>query len=606
MSTFRSKLAQLRRQLPFIPATVRLVWQASGFWVLVWVMLLLLQGVLPVAIVSMTKSVLDTLTAVFKKGGGNVPASSSMLLQVVVLGALLLGEKILSSVGQWIRTIQNERLQDYMTGLIHDKALELDLGYYDSPDFYDRLHRVRIDAMHRPLELLEGMGNLVQHSLTLAGMAVLLVAYAPWIPLLLLAGTIPALWVTFSYTGRLDQWWQRNIADHRRSDYFDWLIVMREAAQELRLFDLGNHYRASYQQLRAHLRGEKLGMEKRKLLSELGAEAFALMTTAFAMFWMITRTIAGLAGVGDIVLFYQAFAQGQQLMANLLRHTGEIYRNVLFLENFFDLMHTQSRISDPVAPLPVPVIKESIRFEGVEFHYPESDRQLLHDFSLTLKAGEIAAIVGENGEGKTTLIKLLCRFYDPEQGRVTVDGCDLRELRQSEWRRQVTVLFQEPVRYNVTVGENIAHGDITGNPLPADILRAADASGAYDIITRLPNGFDTLLGKWFGGAELSAGEWQRVALARAFLRNAQLIILDEPTSMLDVWAEARWFSRFRELAAGCTVLIISHRLTTTMQADVIHIMREGGITESGTHKELMNLKGSYYKAWESRGDTPSS
>jgi ATP-binding cassette subfamily B protein len=318
------------------------------------------------------------------------------------------------------------------------------------------------------------------------------------------------------------------------------------------------------------------------------------------MLWMIMQKIKGVASMGDIVLFYQAFGQGQRLMGTLLRNTGDIYQNILFLENLFDLLNTEPKVCEPPNPIPVPPLKESIRLEEVDFSYPESERPILQRFNLTLQAGKIAAIVGENGEGKTTLIKLLCRFYDPVKGRVTVDGIDLRDLSQQAWRRQITVLFQEPVRYHVTASQNIAHGDMAGNPGCAAIEAAATAAGAHQVITRLPEGFETVLGKWFGGAELSAGEWQRVALARAFLRQAKLIILDEPTSMLDVWAEARWFSRFRDLASGCTVLIISHRLTTTMQADIIHIMQNGRIIESGSHKELLTQHGRYSEAWESR------
>ncbi|MCR4309707.1 MAG: ATP-binding cassette domain-containing protein, partial [Deltaproteobacteria bacterium] len=199
---------------------------------------------------------------------------------------------------------------------------------------------------------------------------------------------------------------------------------------------------------------------------------------------------------------------------------------------------------------------------------------------------------------KTTLVKLLCRFYDPEKGRITADGSDLRDLRQDEWRRQITVLFQEPVRYHVTASENIAHGDHAAAPNPGEIEMAAHAAGAHDLIQRLPDGYETVLGRWFGGVELSTGEWQRVALARAFLRKARLIILDEPTSMLDAWSEAQWFRRFRTLASGCTVLIISHRLSMTMQADVIHVMGEGRIIESGTHADLLTLGGRYREAWE--------
>jgi len=601
VNNLRSKITRLRRQLPFIPKTLRLVWQASGVWMVIWLLLLLVQGGLPVAIVAMTRHVVDSLSGTVKaNGGAPLQTIYAVGLPLLVLGLLLIAEQILRSAAQWVRTIQSERIQDFMTGLIHEKALAVDLSFYDSPASYDRLHRARVDAMNRPLALLEGMGSLGQNSITLAGMAALLFAYSPWIPLLLLAGTVPALWAALSYAVRFNLWRLCNTAEERRCQYVDWLITMRDAAQELRLFDLGSYYRSSYQQLRAHLRGEKVALEKQKLLTELAAGSIALLTTALAMLWMVLQKIRGLASMGDIVLFYQAFGQGQRLMANLLRNTGDIYQNMLFLENLFELLNTTPEVSDPPYPVPVPALNDSVRFEEVDFSYPESERTILQRFSLTLKAGKIAAIVGENGEGKTTLIKLLCRFYDTKEGRVTVDGVDLRELSQQEWRRQITVLFQEPVRYHVTASQNIAHGDIAGNRESSAIEAAARAAGAHEVIRRLPKGFETVLGKWFGGAELSAGEWQRVALARAFLRKAKLIILDEPTSMLDVWAEARWFTRFRELAKGCTVLIISHRLTTAMQADTIHIMRNGRITESGTHEELLKQRGRYHEAWEGR------
>lgn len=601
MSNLQSKITRLRLQAPYIPKTMQLVWRASGIWMVAWLALLLMQGVLPVAIVYMTRNVVNSLVGIASQSSiYSLMGNQAIIFPVVVLGVLLIFEQVLQSAGQWVRTIQSQRIQDYMAGLIHVQATAVDLSLYDSPAYYDRLHRARMDAMSRPLALLEGMGSLCQHTLTLSGMALLLFSYSPWIPLLLVVGTIPALWVSVRYAGRLNSWRHRNTIEQRRCEYFDWLLTMREAAQELRFFDLGDHFRSSYQRLRARLRREKIALEKERLLTELGAGTLTLLTTALAMLWMISRTIAGLAKVGDIVLFYQAFGQGQRLMTNLLRNTGQIYENVLFLENLFELLNTVPKVCDPENPLPVPLLKEGVRFEQVTFRYPESDRWILQGFDLTLKAGEIAALVGENGEGKTTLIKLICRFYDPDKGRITVDGCDIRELSQVEWRKHITVLFQEPMRYHVPASDNIAHGDIAGETTRADIEDAARAAGAYDLIKRLPDGFETILGKWFGGAELSAGEWQRIGLARAFLRHAQLIILDEPTSMLDIWSEAKWFSRFRSLAEGCTVLIISHRLTTTMQADVIHVMGEGRIIESGCHGELLSRKGRYSEAWESR------
>ena len=599
MNAILSKLALLRSQAPYIPKTVKLVWQATGMWMAAWLALLLVQGILPVAIVYMTRQVVDSLVGVVKNSGavGGIKAYDHVF-PLAVLGALLVGEQVLRTAVQWVRTVQGERIQDYMTGLIHDKAIAADLGFYDSPAFHDRLHRAQMEAKSRPLMLLEGMGSLAQNSLTLAGMAVLLVSYSPWIPLLLLSGTVPVLWVALRYAVRFNDWRLRNTVEERRCHYYDGLITNREAAQELRLFDLGGHYRNAYQRMRARLRGEKIALERGHLAAELGAGTLALLTTALAMVWMILRTVSGRASVGDVVLFYQAFSQGQRLLATLLRNTGEIYQNVLFLENLFELLSIDPRVRDPLSPLPAPPLEEGIRVENVDFRYPGSDRRILQGLNLALNAGEIAAIVGENGEGKTTLVKLLCRFYDPEKGRITADGSDLRDLRKNEWRRRITVLFQEPVRYHVTVTENIAHGDHAAAPDPEEIEKAAHAAGAHELIRRLPDGYETVLGRWFGGAELSTGEWQRVALARAFLRKARLIILDEPTSMLDAWSEAQWFRRFRTLAAGCTVLIISHRLTMTMQADVIHVMGEGRIIESGTHADLLTLGGRYREAWE--------
>lgn len=607
MNDLKSKIALLRRQVPFIPKTFRLVWRAMGMWMLVWLIMLIAQGVFPVAIVYVMRRAVDSLVGVVKQGNGiREFMVSDVLLPFAILGLLLVFQKVLGSGMQWIRTIQSERIQDYMTGLIHDQALAVDLSYYDSPAYYDRLHRARVDARSRPLQLLEGLGSLGQNGITMTGMAVLLMSYSYWIPLLLLAGTLPALGVTLRYAVRFNDWRLRNTVEERRCNYFDWLLTMREAAPEIRLFDLGRHYRETYQLLRGRLRGDRIALEQGQLIAQFGAGSLALMATSLAMLWMILRTAAGRASVGDVVLFYQAFSQGQGLMTALLGNTSETYKNILFLENLFEFLGIQPKVRDPEFPLPVPVLHEEVRCENVSFRYPETDRMILQELSLTLKSGEIAALVGENGEGKTTLIKLLCRFYDPEKGSITVDGCDLRDLRQADWRREITVLFQEPVRYHLTAAENIAQGDLASSPPLEKIERAARTAGAHDTITRLPKGYDTILGGWFGGLELSTGEWQRVASARAFLRKAKLIILDEPTSMMDAWAEAEWFSRFRIIAAGCTVLLISHRLSTTMHADVIHVMRGGRIIESGTHADLLLHGGRYREAWESQNTEAAS
>jgi ATP-binding cassette subfamily B protein len=349
------------------------------------------------------------------------------------------------------------------------------------------------------------------------------------------------------------------------------------------------------------LRSERMRLIRGQVLAEVGAGSLAVVATGLAIVWMAWRVTQGLASLGDVALFYQVFTQGQRLMRTLLENVGDVYRNMLFLENLFEFLALEPQVHEPEQPVPFPIrVQVGIRFEAVTFRYPESERLALDHFSVEIPAGQMVAFVGANGAGKSTLIKLLCRFYDPDGGRITVDGIDLRDILLDDLRRQITVLFQEPVRYHTTAAENIALGDLAARPTMAAIAEAAQAAGAEAPILHLPQQFETVLGKWFGGAELSVGEWQRIALARAFLRHASLLILDEPTSAMDSWAEADWLTRFRRLAAGRTTIIITHRFTTAMQADYIYVMEGGRVVEAGTHSSLLALNGRYGQSWRTQ------
>ena len=311
------------------------------------------------------------------------------------------------------------------------------------------------------------------------------------------------------------------------------------------------------------------------------------------------KAVRGLASLGDLALFYQAFQQGLGLMRTLLSSVGQLYQNSLFLGNLYEFLALEPKVVDPpvAAPAPWP-LGEGIRFRDVTFRYPGRERPILRHFNLTLPAGHIVTIVGPNGAGKSTLVKLLCRFYDPEEGSVELDGLNLKALAMEDLRSQIAVLFQSPVHFNASVAENIAMGDLRAADERAGIEAAARAAGADGIVERLPHGYDNVLGTWFQeGMELSVGEWQRIALARAFLRQAPLIIFDEPTSAMDPWAEADWMKRFRQLVAGRTAVIITHRFTTAMFADAIHVMTEGQIVESGSHAELLARGGMYAQGW---------
>jgi ATP-binding cassette subfamily B protein len=597
-------LNTLRSQLRYLPQALSLVWSASRHWTVAWAMLLVLQGALPVATVYLTRMVVDSLVAATRNAGGWTTLQPTLFLIAAMVGVLLLMED-LRSLAVWVRAMQAELVQDHVYALIHAKAATLDISFYDTPNYYDRLHRARVDALNRPMQLLENIGSLLQNGLTLAAMATVLLTYTLWLPVVLIGSTLPALWVMTRYTLEFHRWRLRNTVNERRTRYYDWLLSWRDAAMELRLFALGGHYQGLFQELRGQLRSERMRLIRGQVLAEVGAGSLAVVATGLAIVWMAWRVTQGLASLGDVALFYQVFTQGQRLMRTSLENAGDVYRNILFLENLFEFLALEPQVHEPVQPIPFPDrVQAGIRFEAVTFRYPESERLALDRLSVEIPAGQMVAFVGANGAGKSTLIKLLCRFYDPDGGRITLDGIDLRDMLLDDLRRQITVLFQEPVRYHTTAAENIALGDLAARPTMAAIAAAARAAGAEAPIMHLPHQYETALGKWFGGAELSVGEWQRIALARAFLRHASLLILDEPTSAMDSWAEADWLTRFRRLAAGRTTVIITHRFTTAMQADYIYVMEGGRVVEAGSHSNLLALNGRYGRSWRTQTQKP--
>lgn len=593
------------QQLPYLPQTLKLIWHAARWWSVGWVILLLIQGILPAVSVYLTRLLVDGLVAALQTGNGWASLLPVIWLIAAMVLIMLLTE-ILRSLTTWVRTAQTELVQDHIHQLIHTQALALDLAFFESPDYYDQLHRAKVDALTRPVALLENIGSLTQNAITLIAMLGILLPYGWWLPVLLLFGTLPALGVVLRYTVRFHRWRLHNTANERRTRYYDWLLTQRDTAAELRLFVLGEHFREAFQMLRRKLRDELIALTRQQVWAELTAVGFGFLALAGALGWMLWLAILGAVSLGDMALFYQAFSQGQRLMRTLLSNVGEVYRNIIFLENLYEFLALQPQIAEPEHPQPLPPeITDRIVFDNVTFGYPHAERPALRNFELIVPAGKIVALVGINGAGKSTLIKLLCRFYDPQMGRITVDDINLRNVSPAELRRRITVLFQEPVHYHATAAENIALGDLESEPSPAQIGQAALDAGADSLIRRLPDDYQTLLGRWFGGAELSVGEWQRIALARAFLRQAPLIILDEPTSAMDSWAEVDWLARFRDLAAGRTAIIITHRFTTAMQADEIHVMDYGRVIEAGTHDTLMANNGKYAQSWRMQMRQPA-
>ncbi len=593
-----SKLRSANTVLSHLVKTFSLVWNASGYWTLAWMVLLLVQGLLPAASISLTPRVVNALVQVSGTGISGVSIQKVLVPVGLIAGIMLVGE-LLNSGSEWIRTAQSELVQDYISGLIHKQSVTVDYGFYEYSEYNDKLNRAREGASGRSLALLESTGSLMQNSVTLLAMAAVLLPYGLWLPTILVISAFPAFFILLYLNKAQYRWSQRTTTDRRWLMYYDYLLTNSTMAAEVRLFDFADYFQSSYQNLRRRLRKEQLKFLKDQTIGRFVAAIIALIITGIALAWMGRQVLLGILTLGDLALFFQAFNQGQGIVKSLLSNLGQIYRNSLFIGNLFEFLQIKPQIISPPNPISTPsVLKEEIRFRQVTFRYPGTQEAVLDNFNLTLPAGKIVAIVGDNGAGKSTLIKLLCRFYDPNSGSIELDGIDLRDFSVKELRRLITVLFQSPIPYYTTAGENIALGDVAAASNQVEIEAAAQASGIHEKISRLPLGYNTMLGKLFPeGTDLSGGQWQRLALARAFFRRAQIIILDEPTSAMDPWAEHDWLERFRSLASGRTAIVITHRFTLAMQADMIHVMRAGQIVESGSHEELLNLDGLYAQSW---------
>ena len=600
MQEHKSILQEARGRVELIGRTLGLVREASGWWMIVWAVLLVCTGLIPASIVYLTKFLVDSIAATIAAGAtwDNIQV---VVVPAAVMGALIVLQQSLGSFASWVNMAQSELVQDRIKSLVHEKAANVHFHFYESAGYFDKLQQANSQASGRTLALIQNIGNLFQSAITFVSIAFILLPYGAAIPLILLLSTLPALYVVVQHNRRHHAWWERNTALQRWAQYFDGIITHQLAAAEIRVLGTGDFLRAKYQHFRARLRVERLQLAKEQAFATLGASAVALIAMGGAMGWMVLRALRGGATLGDLALFYQAFNQGQSLMRTLLSGAGQVYSDTLFLEHLFSFLDQEREdASDAAEPAPFPSrLQRGVTFEGVTFRYPGTRAPVLDNFSMVIPAGKVVAVVGANGAGKSTLIKILCRLYEPEAGRVLVDDVDLRRMSLASLRRSISVMFQHPVRYQATVAENIAMGEEEAGIEAVEV--AGRSGGAESFVENLPEGYATQLGRLFeGGTELSGGEWQRIALSRAFLRQAPIVVLDEPTSYMDSWAEADWLRRFRRLVRGQTSLIITHRFTTAMQADLIYVMMEGEIVESGTHEELVEMGGRYAESWKSQ------
>lgn len=578
-----------------------LSWAAAPRLALASAALVVVQSAVPLAALVLVKLIVDAIGAAVAHGLPADPAASRHVFMLIAAAAgVALVAALANALAGIVGEAQAQRVADHVQDVMHAKSIEVDLAYYENPGYYDTLHRAQQEAPYRPSRIARGLVGVCQSGLSLCGMAALLIALHPAVALVLLLAVVPEGVAHLRHARAQYDWRRRNTPGERRARYFSDLLTANFFAQELRLFGLGPLFIGRFRDLRDRLRREGLALLKRRAAHEWAAQSLATIAVFGAYAWIAARAVQGTITLGDVVMYFQGFQRGQDFLRQVLRGVSSLYEDSLFLNNLYEFLDLRRKVVEPARPQPMPrPLQRGIAFEGVSFGY--GGRRVLHDIDLVIPAGATVALVGENGSGKTTLIKLLARLHDPDAGRITFDGVDARDVATTALRRELSVVFQDYARYNLSVRENIGFGDVDRAADAPQLARAARLAGASELIGRLPDGMETMLGNYVdAGQELSVGEWQKIALARALVRDAQVLVLDEPTSAMDASAEHDMFQRFHELAAGRTAVLVSHRLSTVRMADLIYVLRDGRVVESGTHDQLVRRAGRYADLFEAQ------
>ena len=561
--------------------------------------LLIVQGLQPLLQIYLVKLLVDIITVEI-----DADSSLQLLMQsralLIGLALVLFIGLITSSLSELVTTAQAQKVSDYMRSILHAKSIEIDLSYYENPRYHDTLQRAQNEATYRPNQILKRLAIVGQNGILLVAMVGLLLTLHWGITSVLIIAIVPTVLARLHYTRKLYQWQHTWTPVERQSMYFSWLLTGEQFAKEIRLFGLGEMFSQRFNRLRSQLYQARLKLMTWRAISFLIANIIAGVIIGAIYGFILYQTLQGVLKLGDLVLYHQALQRGQSGLKAFISGLSGLHEDNLFLTNLYEFLDLHPQIITPTQPKFCPITKDQgISFEHVSFQYEGTSRQALNDLSFSVKPGETVALVGENGSGKTTLIKLLCRLYDPTQGRIKLNGIDLRDLDVAHLRQQISVIFQDYAKYHLSAQDNIWLGNVQLPPEDQSIVEAAKQSGAHEVISQLPKGYNTILGKLFhGGEELSIGQWQKIALARAFLRQSQIIVLDEPTSAMDPRAEYELFSKFRELIQDQSAILITHRLSTVKMADRIYVMDKGSLIETGTHQQLMEQRGTYAHLFE--------
>ena len=591
-SSWQERLTALKN----VPPILKIVWRSGPGVVAFGIVARIVVALLPVAMTYVAKLIIDILDAFLRS---HVPVTNRLWWLVLLEFGLAVFSSIVTRMIDYSDSLLANKYTRYVSVQVMKHASELDLTTYEDPIYYDRLERARVQATDR-LVMIQSIGRLELQLFTAIGYSVAVMIYAPWLMLLLIAAVLPAFVgeTHFAFLGYAKNFRQTPIK--RQLDYLRQAGGTKEAAKELKLFNLADFFTRRFEAHSQAIYEEDVALANTRL--RIGSILSFISTGGYysAYAYVIWRTLAGRWGIGTFYFLINAILQASSNIQQVFSTLSGIADQALFLTDllaFFEMKPTiQSKPNALRAPRP---ITQGFEFRNVSFVYPGTERRVLNGLNFHLRPGERVALIGENGQGKTTIVKLITRLYDPTEGQVLLDGVDLREYDLEDLYREIGVIFQDFMRYEMTARENIAVGkidEIENKPL---LEQAAHKSLADEVVAKLGGGYEQMLGRRFeGGVDLSGGEWQKIALARAYLRNAQLLVLDEPTAALDARSEYQVFQRFAELTAGKMALFISHRFSTVRMADRIVVLENGNIAEEGTHERLTRMGGRYAELFE--------